>query len=356
MKKFLLINPFGIGDVLFTTPVIRAIREAYPDAYIGYWSNLRLEPLLKDNPAINRVFALSRGDLKKIFRQSWPLGIGSLCKLLSGIKKEKFDLCLDFSLDHRYGLAARLLGIKRRIGFDYKGRGRFLTDKLKIEGYDSKPVAEYYRELLRPLNLDAPEYNLELFVSESDKISCRKMLDAAGADKNKPLVGLAPAGGASWGRDAARKYWPQENYARLADRIIDELGLAVVLLGDAGEKGIAEKVINKMHNRVIDLVGKTDLKGLAALIANLEILAANDGGPLHMAAALGKKTLSFFGPVDPKVYGPYPADGKKHIVLKKELECSPCYLKFRLSPCSRNSQCLRDIGVDSAFEALKRLL
>ena len=73
-KKFLFINPFGIGDVLFTTPVIRAIKDKFPDSFIGYWSNLRVKPLLESNPRINKVFALSRGDIKKLYRESFFKG------------------------------------------------------------------------------------------------------------------------------------------------------------------------------------------------------------------------------------------------------------------------------------------
>ncbi len=69
MKKFLIINPFGIGDVLFTTPVIRAIKDNQPDSFIGYWCNERVEPILKNNPRIDKIFALSRGDIRKIYHQ-----------------------------------------------------------------------------------------------------------------------------------------------------------------------------------------------------------------------------------------------------------------------------------------------
>jgi ADP-heptose:LPS heptosyltransferase len=104
------------------------------------------------------------------------------------------------------------------------------------------------------------------------------------------------------------------------------------------------------------LVGRTSLEELSAVINNLHILIANDGGPLHIAAALGKKTVSFFGPVDPKVYGPYPPDEKRHIVLRRNLECSPCYVDFHLLSCKRNRECLETIDIDSALDAVAKLL
>lgn len=113
MKKFLLINPFGIGDVLFTTPVIRAIRDSYPDGSIGYWCNERVKDILKDNKNIDFVFALSRGDIKRMYRQSRLKGIYRFFSLLRSIKKHRFDIAVDFSLDHRYSLLAKILGIKK---------------------------------------------------------------------------------------------------------------------------------------------------------------------------------------------------------------------------------------------------
>ena len=75
-----------------------------------------------------------------------------------------------------------------------------------------------------------------------------------------------------------------------------------------------------------------------------------------MAVGLNKKTVSFFGPVDPRVYGPYPQDEARHIVLRKALECSPCYRGFRLSPCLRNRECLEKIDMEEAFKAVGALL
>ena len=68
MEKFLIINPFGIGDCLFTTPVISALKEKYPNSFIGYWCNERVSDLLKNDPRIDKVFELSRGDIKRVYK------------------------------------------------------------------------------------------------------------------------------------------------------------------------------------------------------------------------------------------------------------------------------------------------
>lgn len=356
MKKFLIINPFGIGDVLFTTPVVRAIKDSYPDSFIGYWCNQRVEPILRNNPNINRIFALSRGDIKKIYRESKLKGIKKSLDLYLAIKKERFDCAIDYSLDHRYSFISKLMGIKIRVGFNYKNRGIFLTDKLDLDGYTHKHAVEYYLELLKLINIEPGRFNLEIYVSESSKVKTRQLLSSYGINENDLLIGIAPGAGASWGVDASLKHWPAIRFAELTDKIIQVYGAKILILGDTTERPIADIIIDKMNNKAIDLVGKTSLEDLIAITDNLYLLITNDGGPLHIAVALKKKTISFFGPVDPRVYGPYPSDERRHIVLKKDLECSPCYRNFHLSICSKHRQCLEEIHVREALNAVSNLL
>jgi len=356
LKRFLIVNPFGIGDVLFTTPVIRAIKDSEPDSIIGYWCNERVKEILENNPNIYKIFALSRGDIKKIYQKSRWQGICNFLNLVYKIRKERFDNMLDFSLDHRYSLIAKIIGVKRRIGFNYKNRGRFLTDKIDLDGYSDKHVVEYYLDLLKPIGIKPKNYNLELIISQTCKRKSEKILAERGINDKDLIIGIAPGAGASWGQDASLKHWPAVRFGQLADRIINDFGAKIIILGDESEKPIADIIINNMHKKPVDLAGMTSLEELSAVINNLHILITNDGGPLHIAVALEKKTISFFGPVDPKVYGPYPFDEKRHIVLRKNLECSPCYIKFHLSDCKRNRECLETIDVDTAFNAVKKLL
>ena len=355
MKKILLVNPFGIGDVLFTTAVLRAIKEGYPDSFIGYWCNQRVSDILKDNPRVNVIFALSRGDLKKIYRRSKFAGIGTFFSLVYGIKRHKFDILLDFSLEHRYSLIAKLLGIRQRIGFDYKGRGRFLSEKIGLAGYRDKHVVEYYLDLLQFLYLKAGQARLELPLSEAARARAANLLLSFGVAQNDPVVGIVPGAGASWGKDAALKHWPAIRFTQLADRIAGELKAKIVLLGDEKDRPMADAIAGMMKHRPIDLAGKTSLEELAALISGLKMAVTNDGGPLHMAVAAGVKTVSIFGPVDENVYGPYPG-GEGHIVIKAPAPCRPCYKNFRPALCEYDRQCIESITVEEVFAACKRQL
>lgn len=355
MKRYLIINPFGIGDVLFTTPVIKTIKDNEPDSIIGYWCNDRVKAILENNPQINKVFALSRGDIKKIYRQSKISGIISFFNLLHTIKKEHFDISLDFSLEHRYSLISILAGISRRVGFDYKKRGLFLTEKVSIDGYQGRHVVEYYLDLLKFIDIKPQEARLQLFLSKESKRSAEQLLNISGINANDLTIGIAPGAGASWGKDAIFKHWPAIKFARLADKLIEGFGAKILIFGDEQELPIAKIIVDAMKQGAIDLTGKINLGELGALINKLNVLVCNDGGPLHIAVARGVKTVSMFGPVDDKVYGPYPASDN-HIVIKEDIECGPCYKNFRLTGCLNNRRCIEDISVDRVYSAVRSLI
>ena len=354
-EKILIINPFGIGDVLFTTPVIRALKEGYPGSLTGYWCNQRVSPLLESNPKINKVFALSRGDLKRIYRKSFLSGLWNTLKLGWRIKKESFNICFDFSLDYRYSLFAKIIGIRRRIGFNYKNRGMFLTDKIDLISYSDKHVVEYYLGLLRFLNIEAKDKSLELVSSGSAELKARNMLAARGIEKGDLIVGIAPGAGGSWGKDASYKHWPALKFAQVADQLINELKAKVIILGDTSEQPIADVITSAMAHKPVDLTGRTKLEVLPAVINSLNLLISNDGGPMHMAVALGIKTVSVFGPVSELAYGPYP-EARNHAVLKWDMKCRPCYKNFRLPVCDKDKECLKSVGPEEVFKASKALL
>lgn len=353
--KILVINPFGIGDVLFTTPVIKALKQQYPGAFIGYWSNLRVKPILESYPQLDKIFALSRGDLKKLFQESFFRGAWSAIKLTWQIIRERFDICLDFSLDHRYSLFAKIIGIRQRIGFNYKGRGRFLTKRRDLAGYQEKHVVEYYLELLKFLDIPVRDKNLYLPVSTQSQRRAQDLLAAAGIQENDLVIGIVPGAGGSWGKDAVYKHWPALKFAQLADRLAVGLKTKIIILGDESERKISEVIRYAMGNKPIDFTGKTGLGILPAVIKNCNLLITNDGGPMHLGIALGVKTVSIFGPVSELVYGPFP-DSNKHVVLKWDMSCRPCYNNFRLEACNKDRECLKSVSVEAVFTAAVALL
>jgi len=345
MKKILIINPYGIGDVLFTTPVISNLRRAYPQAYMAYLANRRTADFLKSNPDIQQVFVYERDE----FVGHYP----KYLELFSSIKRQAFDVVFDFSINSSFGFLCFACGVPKRIGFDYRGRGRFLTDKIPLQGYEDKHVIEYYLDVLLPVRVPPLERSMTLPVPAKDIQWAQGWIAQQAIDSAKPLIAVVPGGGQSWGKAAGHKRWGASQYADLVDKIIENFDAAVILVGDSKEEELCREVAALAHFPLHVAVGQTSVLGMAALFKQCRLSIVNDGGPLHVAVAVGAKTVSIFGSVDPQVYGPYPAEG--HLVVQKHLPCQPCYRRFRKARCEHIS-CLRDLSVDEVYRKVGRLL
>ena len=354
-KKILIINPFGIGDVIFTTPIIESIKLEYPESYIGYLCNIRTAPILFSNPNVDKVFIVERDEYRQLWQVSKIKCIRRMLNLLNEVKKERFDIALDFSMARDYGFFSMLAGIKKRIGYNYKNRGLFLTDKIMLEGgYRDKHVIDYHKEFLPLLGMGlSADTQTKIYISEEDDKKAQQILWDQGIALIDKYICIMPGAGASWGQTAYRKRWPIERFAEAALKLVDEFKLKIVVLGSADEKELCDYIKKKVPETV-NLCGKLSLMVSIAVIKYANVLLTNDGGPLHMAVGVGTKTVSIFGPVDERVYGPYPASEKYCIIKDKSLSCAPCYNSFKLPECN-DLKCLNNITVDEAIEALERI-
>jgi len=354
-KKILIINTFGIGDVLFTTPLVRNIRNSFKDMFLGYLCNIRTFRILETNPNIDKVFIFE----KDYFRQTWQESkikcLKKFSNLLNRIKKEKFDAVVDLSLGRHYSFFCWLVGIKKRIGFNYKNRGFFLTDKINIDGYERKHVVEYYLDLLKYLGINYKDAHLDLFIPDQLRDWSDKFLADNGIDNKDIVVAIVPGGGASWGKDAFLKRWYSQGFAKVADKLSKENKIKILVLGDPKERDLCESVVKQMESEAFQCCGKTDIMQFASLLSRCNLAITNDGGPLHVAVAVGTKTVSIFGPVDDKVYGPYPRSNR-HKVMRTDLSCQPCYHRFKLPPCDKDRECLKSINIEQVYQAAKELL
>jgi lipopolysaccharide heptosyltransferase II len=355
VKRFLVINPFGIGDVLFTTPVCHAIKERIPGSFVGFWCNERVKELLDHVSDVDTLHVLSRGDLKNLAQRSKQQAIGRLWRIYSGIRRQRYDAALDYSLDMRYGMVTQLAGIPRRIGLDYKGRCRFLTDRVLVEGRSEEHMVEHYMHLLTHVGIKRSSQKLRLSVSDSEREEARGLLVAQGLHDIRRLIAVVPGAGASWGEQARLKRWESKRFAVLARRLITEAGASIVILGDAPERPLAQAIVQECPGGAVDLTGNTSLSRLIGIIACCRLVVTNDGGPLHVAVALGTPTVSLFGPVDPVMYGPFPPSDE-HVVIASKIACRPCYRGFRMNACARNVQCLDEITIDDVFKAIRRFV
>ncbi|MCG2712938.1 MAG: glycosyltransferase family 9 protein [Candidatus Omnitrophica bacterium] len=355
MKKILIINPFGVGDVLFTTPVITALKKKFPDSFIGYLCQKQTAPILENHPLVDKLFLYTRGDLKQVRKKSYLEYVKMLLLGINKIKYEKFDLAVDLSMVSQYSLLLWLLGVKQRFGFDYKGRGLFLTHKLKVNGLGQKHVIEYYRDLLSLLKVKEFNEELKFYTALADRQFADNLLINRDVDNKDILIGIAPFGGGSWGEDAASKQWPDECFVRLINDLLNAYECKIIIFGT--KKNMDDCAIFKevfSNKGVVNAIGRTTLGQLGALIGKCSLFISNDSGPMHIACAKEVNTISIFGPVDERVYGPV---GKTacHEIVKADIECRPCYKNFKKPDC-KNMDCLEAISEEMVLDAAEKVL
>jgi ADP-heptose:LPS heptosyltransferase len=356
-RRILIVNPFGIGDVLFTTPVIRALRLAFPGSHLSYLCNRRTEGILQHNPHLDEIFVYERDELVQSWKASRWAGMAHVTGLLRRLARSRFDLVIDLSLGERYAFILKGLGARRLVGFNYRGRGRFLSASIEIEGYQGEHVIRYYRRLLRFLGIEMVDDRLECHASAADQAWAESWLRENRVDRESLVVGLVPAGGVSWGIDAPFRRWGHEGFAAVADELIDRHGASVILLGEAKDRDICQRVAELMRHEPINASGRTSLGQFISLLARLNLVICNDGGPLHLAVSQGVKTVSIFGPVDPRVYGPYaPGRADHRVVCRGVLPCRPCYHQFKLPPCPYERACLTTIQPDEVLQGCEESL
>lgn len=350
----MIINIFGIGDVLFTTPFISNLKANFPKAKIGYLCNKRAAPILANYQKINKLFLYERDDFLDVLKESKWEFLKKASRLLAELKRERFDVVFDFSLSSSADFLMWLIGIKERIGLSYKDRSHFLTKKFCLEGFETKHVVEYYLDILLDLGLTLHTRSLEIDIPKEDQMWADEFLKKHHVRGPGVLVGILPGAGLSWGKQAYYRRWEIEKYAQLVDKIIEKFSVKIILLGDKSEADLCQRLMAGRESYMIEAFGQTTIGQLAALFQRCHMVVLNDGGPLHVALAAGTKTVSIFGPVDEHVYGPYGA-WDKHLVVTREIVCRPCYRRFRMTDCQHIS-CLRGITPEEVFQKVEQLL
>lgn len=323
-KRVLIVNPFGIGDALFITPMVRALKDQGAER-IDLLLGSRTREVFAHHPLIGQIYEWSkdRFDLLPLIQLFWSL------------KRNRYDAMFDVSLGRQYSFWSWFwFGIPVRAGFNFKGRGRFLTHRMELpDGYQGKPVAEHYGDLLTLVGMTPRRPGrLEFFLSGEDHKQARLIAAEHGLSFESPYLAVVPGGGESWGKDARLKRWPVPFFAALVQDIFEEhpgFFSAVLILGGSGERALADELNRQICGiTAINLCGTVSIRTAGALIEKAAFLIANDGGLVHAAHALGTPLAAFYGPVDPAVYGPYPNDPAAITITNTGPACRPCYQRM----------------------------
>jgi heptosyltransferase II len=335
LSRVLLRLPNWLGDVCFAAPTVAALHEASPRAELIAACRPSLAPLAALLPGVTQVVPLApRGRAPLRTARTWrALGC---------------DAAVVFPRSFRAALPVALARVPVRVGFASEARTLLLTHA--VRGW--KPLREAHRTawfgaLLAPFGLQAPRAPWRLEVPAAGLAWADAFLSAVPARRaGKPIVVLEPGG--AYG---TAKRWPEERYAALARALVTEGDADVVVIGSAEMVPLAERVAAAAGAPVLVAAGRTDLLGLAGLLARARLLVTNDTGPMHLAAAIGTPVVALFGSTDPAVCGPRGHGPLR--VLYERVECSPCWLRTCPVP---GHPCLDRFAVERVLEDVRALL
>jgi lipopolysaccharide heptosyltransferase II len=332
-SRFLIISTTGIGDTLWGTPSIHALRETFPECYISVLTNPVGFEILKENPDINNLYIFKRG----------LAGYFKLPGLLKQLKKKNIDTAFIFHASDRilwpicfFSGAAEIIGFKgQNKGLDFI-LTRTVNLQNNIHGIESR------LRLVEEIKAATSKRAISFYLTDKEREKAERFLQGKGINKHSLLIGLHP------GAQKPFKCWPAKRFIEAGNILVKSFGCKVIVTGDSNEKAIADDIASKIKDAV-STAGKLSLRETAAVIERMSLFISNDTGPMHISFALRTPTVALFSPTDPKLCGPYHAEGVG--IIKKLKTCDPCIAK----KCNKPT-CMEQITVEEVVTKAESLL
>ncbi len=329
--------PNWVGDIVMATPVFDCLRRNLPEARIVGVMKSSAQGIVRDGPWFDEFVD---GNDKTL------AGFRRMRKQLKDIAP---DAAILLTNSVRSALTMRLSGVRQIYAYRREWRDLLLAGGPTARPNGEKvpvPMGEYYLEICRWLGLELPERpKPTLFVGEEVQRRGNALLAKYGVVESDFLIGFNP--GASFG---SSKCWPAEYFAELARLCREKLKAKIMLFSGPGEEEIVQAILDGARADLIDLrPDRVDLELLKPLVKRCNLLITNDTGPRHYAVAFDVPVVVIMGPTDPRWTG---ANLEGTIVVRKELDCSPCHKKV----CPRQHECMREMRPAEVFAAAERLV
>lgn len=339
-KNILVVRTDRIGDVLLTTPVLKALRDNYPDSRIAIMVTPYTKEIVEGNPHINEVIVYDKDKYDK--------GIFGFLKFVLRLKRKRFDLAVVLHTKKRTNLITYLADIPRRIGYKNDKFGFLLTDRVidrRKEGL--KHEVDYCLDILESLGIKAGGRNLYMPLEKERLEWAYDLLQRLNIKKNDKIACINP------GASCISKRWPEDRFIVLINKLIDLNSFKIIIIGGLKDIDIANNIAKSVRYPVVNLAGKTNLSELAALLKCSQILISNDSGPVHIATSVGTPVISIFGRnqagLGPLRWGPL---GNRDKYIHKKVGCRMCLAHN----CKTGFECLKAITVDEVLKAVDDII
>ena len=320
--------------MVLLTPALRALKQTYPESRLELLLRPLVVDLMESHPYVDACIVDERTEGRR----------RSLTKLVRQLRDKSFDLAVVLHpTSFRNALLPFLARVPVRIGTHVGGRGILLTKSCR----DDTTIHEVHRYLrvLQLLDIDTTSDDLEFWHTDTDRLIVENLLRTEGVSLDDRLIVVNL--GTTW----TTKRWDIGNFAKVIQQITHLVQEAkIVLTGSPAEATLTEGLPASLPT--INLIGKTSILQLGALLERCDICLTCDSGPMHIAAAVGTSTVALFGPTDPIRHRPY---GIGHRVIEKPVSCRPCYKRschLRDTP----HLCMREIEAVEVVKAVETRL
>jgi lipopolysaccharide heptosyltransferase I len=342
--RILIVKLSSLGDVLHTLPAGQLLRQAFPEAHIGWAVERAHSGLLAGQPWLDEPITWDRGQPNAGWR------------FLRQLRATHWDFAIDFQGLLRSALVARGSGARRSFGHaPTKEQAHWLYhERIPLPTMDrhaversldlAHAVATRLGAAIPPRDHLRPTF--PLYPSEADRLAVDGWLAAQCIRDSERLVLLNP----HCRKDANR--WPTERFTQLAERLL-RAGTRVALVGGNVARDVCDAIARPLGPRLLRADGRFSLLATAELIRRADVFVTGDTGPMHIAAAVGTPIVALFGPANPLRTGPYTA--KAHVIHRR-LTCSPCYAKARCPLGHAVPACMEEIEVDEVLAAVNAQL
>jgi heptosyltransferase II len=314
--------PNWLGDAIMALPAIGAVRRTFPRSNVAVGALPSIAPLFEEqsSAAPDEVIALEPRTEAATLRNG------------------RFDLAILLPNSFRSAWVAKRAGIRHRWGLGTSGRRWLLTRRVRPLKGKVHQTARYLA-LMDGLGISGTEDLPRMSVTPPTVERAQSIFSKYGIDPSTKLVGFAP--GAAYGH---AKRWPPNRVAQVIAKL-NEHGAACVLVGSAADRDAGREIESAlpMSARVVNLIGRTDLRLLAGILERCQVFISNDSGAMHLAAALSVPVVAIFGPTDERVTAPL----GNHDILLEQVFCRPCMLR----DCPIDHRCMKRISADRVITA-----
>ncbi len=328
-QKILVIQTAFLGDVIMSTPLIRALREIFASAEIDVVTIPATSIVFRECPHVNNVLHF---DKRKLLRK-----IGSFIQLVFKLRKRKYDLAVSIQGSLTSSFLMLLGGISTRVGF---ARQKWVT--ISVTHEKGLHIRERYISLVKPFSDKNFDLQTEIFWSNNEENKSQQFIQDF-RENGRFLVGIAP--GSVWNT----KRWLKEYFAILLN-LLEQENIKVILIGGEDDRLLCEEIVGKSKANAMNLAGKLSILESAAVIQQLDLMISNDSAPLHIANAVKTDVIAFFGPTVQR-FGCYPYRANDRM-LEVDLYCRPCSKHGSRTCPEKHFRCMRDIKPKMAFEAI----